>query len=286
MSAAAPGPSACPTAPASSAAGSSSRTATSAFAAARPSTACRSSPQGFAFATREVRADGLSLPSLLTDAEEVLARVVANLGPAAAETSAAEALAVVPLEPLARRALTRRLEGTYTVELERVSAAWLSSAELRASEGGDDMPSARLAGGNDALALVLAGELGDRVRLAAPAGPPQSGEHGVRIASSGSCEPYDRAVLAVPLPLALTLVPALRERSSYERLVWGVASKLHVPLAEPAAPSAVQGLEAAFWTWTARAADGGPATLASAFAGGARAQETLLVAREMARCAA
>jgi monoamine oxidase len=233
--------------------------------------------QGFAFAAREVRVDGRALPSLLPEAEKVLAEVVAALGPAASETSAAEALAIAPLEPLARRALVRRLEGTYAVELHRVSASWLSSAELRTGEAADDEPSARLAGGNDVLALALAAELGDRVRLSAPVSLPDPGGDAVQVACAGAGERYDRAVLAVPLPLALALVPALRERPSYARLVWGVASKLHVPLAEPAAPAAVQGLDAAFWTWTASAAGGGPATLAAAFAGGANAHETLAI---------
>ena len=51
-----------------------------------------------------------------------------------------------------------------------------------------------------------------------------------------------------------------------------------MPLAQPAAPAAVQGLEAAFWTWTASDAAGGPATFASSFAGGAQAVEALGVA--------
>jgi monoamine oxidase len=82
----------------------------------------------------------------------------------------------------------------------------------------------------------------------------------------------------VPLPFALTLLPALRRRTSYARLQFGVASKLHVPLAEPTAPAAVQGLEAAFWTWTASGADGSPATIASSFAGGSHAHEALEIA--------
>ncbi len=87
-------------------------------------------------------------------------------------------------------------------------------------------------------------------------------------------------VLAVPLSvLRDRLLPALRERSSYERLQWGAAAKLHVALDEPAAPGAVQGLDTAFWTWTARGPGGAPATIAASFAGGRRAIETLEVGR-------
>ena len=102
-------------------------------------------------------------------------------------------------------------------------------------------------------------------------------EHGdaVRIRADGLDERFERVVLTVPLPLALELLPALRARQSYARLAFGVASKLHVALAEPADPAAVQGLEAAFWTWTASGAAGGPATFASAFAGGTEADSAL-----------
>ena len=121
-------------------------------------------PQGFAFAAREVRSGGRTLPTLLLEAERELAATVDALGTdAAAATSAAEALARTPLEPLARRASRRRLEGTYTVELDRVSATWLSSAEQRAAGAAE--ASARLADGNDALAKAMASELGERVRL-------------------------------------------------------------------------------------------------------------------------
>src|SRR5664279_1191150 len=91
-------------------------------------------PQGFEFAAREVRLDGRSHPSLLPEAADAVARALQALGDRAADVSAAQALARAQLDATARTALTCRLEGTYTVELERVSAAWLASAELRAGE--------------------------------------------------------------------------------------------------------------------------------------------------------
>jgi monoamine oxidase len=214
-------------------------------------------PQGFAFAAREVRSGGQTLPTLLLEAERMLATTVDALGPDAADISAAEALAGTPLDPLARRALQRRLEGTYTLELDRVSASWLSSAELRAA--GSEEASARLAGGNDALAKAMASELGERVRLGSA----------VRELRDLDC---DRAVLAVPLPIAIDMLPALRERESYGRLQWGVAAKLHVPLGERAPAAAVQALGAAFWTWTGTAS-----TVAASFAGGRDALESLAI---------
>jgi monoamine oxidase len=233
--------------------------------------------QGFEFAAREVRSDGHAFPSLLVEAEDVLAATVDGLGAEAGNVSAADALERTPLAPLARLALTRRLEGTYTVELDRVSAAWLARAELRAANSAAaTFPSSRLAAGNDALAKAMAEELGDRVRLGCEVGDLRTAENGVALVASGAREHYERVVLAVPLPVVLDRVmPALRERRAYERLQWGIAAKLHVQLAAPAAPAAVQGLEAAFWTWTASGDDGGPATVAAAFAGGSEATEVL-----------
>jgi monoamine oxidase len=233
------------------------------------------SDQGFAFAAREVRDGGRVLPALLLDAEQTLASTVRALGAEAGRASAAEALERASLGPLARRALVRRLEGTYTVELDRVSAAWLSSAEERGGHFGDARPSARLAAGNDSLAKALAAPLGERLRLGCAVGELRHEGDGVAIRADGVSERYDHAVLTLPLPLALTLLPALRARASYARLGFGVASKLHVPLAEPAPPAAVQGLDAAFWVWTASGTGGSPATVAASFAGGADAHAAL-----------
>jgi monoamine oxidase len=233
-------------------------------------------PHGFEFAQREVRDGGRTLPALLIGAERAVAATVDALGPAAATTSAAAALAHTELEPLARQALARRLEGTFTVALERVSAAWLASAEVRAAGSGAELPSSRLADGNDSLARAMQVALGPRIRLGCPVSALRNDLDSVVLTARGTHERYERAVLAVPLPLALDeLAPALRERPSYGRLQWGVAAKLHVSLADPVAPAAVQGLSAAFWTWTASDAGGGPATFASSFAGGSHASEAL-----------
>jgi monoamine oxidase len=233
-------------------------------------------PQGFEFAAREVRFGGEVLPTLLVEAERAVAATVSQLGAEASGTSAAEALARTALDRVARRALECRLAGTFTVPLDDVSATWLATAEVRAEGAGAELPSSRLAAGNDALATAMARELGDRVRVGCPVASLQLTGDGVTLVVPGGRQRYERAVLAVPLPLVLyDLLPALAERACYRRLQWGMAAKLHVPLAEPAASAAVQGLEAAFWTWTANSASGGPATFASSFAGGFAAIEAL-----------
>ena len=209
----------------------------------------------------------------------MLDETLAAFGERVAGISAAEALGRAPLEPLQRTALTRRLEGTYTVELAHMSAAWLASASLRAGDALAEEPSARLAAGNDALALALARTLDGRLRLGSPVRTLIEEDDGVTLrAGELDAERYDRAVLALPLPLALAVVPALRARAGYARAGFGIASKLHVQLAAPVAPAGVQALEAAFWTWTARDAASALSTLAASFAGGAQAHEALAVA--------
>jgi monoamine oxidase len=234
---------------------------------------------GFEFAEREVRAGGQASSALLPEAERALGWTIDQLGAESAGLSAAEVIGRTPLQPLARTALVQRLEGTYTVDLGLVSASWLAGAQIRAGASAHEERSARLAGGNDSLARALASELDGRLRLGCPlhALSEAAGTVTVR-AGDLEAERFDRAVLALPLPSALDLVPALRERASYARLLFGIASKLHVRLATPAEPAAVQGLAAAFWTWTAGAPDGGPATLASSFAGGERAHAQLAIA--------
>jgi monoamine oxidase len=234
-----------------------------------------STEHGFAFADREVHTDGRRLPALLLEAEATLARTVRSLGDAAAGLSAADALARTPLDALSRLALLRRLEGTCTLELAHVSATWLMSSELRTGAAAEDEPSSRLTGGNDALAIALAGELGDRVRLGCPVEVLSADDDAVAVTAAGMTTHVDRAVLALPLPLALALLPHLSERRSYGRLGFGVASKLHVPLTAAAPPGAVQSVDCAFWSWTASGAAGAPGTVASAFAGGARAEAAL-----------
>ena len=176
---------------------------------------------------------GRTQPTLLLQAERELAATVDALGTdAAAATTAAEALARTPLEPLARRALRRRLEGT---------SRWGSTACRRPgsrapSSGGRHSRGFRTPGRRQRRPGEGDGLGAGRARAARLC----TLQHDARRAPSGRGLRSRRAGSPASgrhRPAA----PVLRERGSYGRLQWGVAAKLHVPLAEPAAPRAVQG---------------------------------------------
>jgi monoamine oxidase len=57
-------------------------------------------------------------------------------------------------------------------------------------------------------------------------------------------------VLAVPLPALRDFDLPDWKRAAVDRVEMGHAAKLHVPLAEPAGPSAVMSVPDRFWCWT------------------------------------
>ena len=135
----------------------------------------------------------------------------------------------------------------------------------------EPLPTHRIAGGNQRLALALAQRLGDRVRLRTPV---RAVEDGIVRTDAGDLE-AGHVVLALPLPLtrALPVTPPLPDwkRIALDRLAFGHAAKLHVPLADRPAPSAVMSVPERFWCWTATTRDGAVAPIVNCFAGSPRA---------------
>ena len=195
------------------------------------------------------------------------------LGPAAAGTSAAEVLERTPLEPLARLALLRRLEGTYTVELDRVSASWLASAELRAGDAATRRVRAPGRRQRRAGAARWRRSSASACASAAPSRAAGQVERRRRDRAVGLDERFERAVLAVPLPLALALLPALRERRATRGCVGASPASCTCRSPSRPRPRPCRALEAAFWTWTAAGAE----TVAASFAGGRGATRALAI---------
>jgi monoamine oxidase len=185
--------------------------------------------------------------------------------------SVAELVGGLGLAEAVAEAVLARIEISSAQGVERLAARVLEHVAAFAP-----LPSHRIGGGNQRLALALARRLGDRVRLATPV---RAVEDGVVRTDAGELE-AGHVILAVPLPAVAALAPALPawKRDALARVETGHAAKLHVPLREPPPTSAVMSVPDRFWCWTAESAPGEVAPVANCFAGSPRALAALDVA--------
>jgi monoamine oxidase len=202
---------------------------------------------------------------------EALQRAGQELAAAAEDGDAPSVAALVAghgLPPAVAEAVLARVEISCALGADRLRPAVLEHAAAFTPA-----PSHRIAGGNQGLAIALARELGDRVRLRTPVEAVAWGSDGVRIRTAGGELAADAAVIAVPLPVlrALPFDPTLPDHmcDALARAEIGHAAKLHVPLRSPAGTSAVMSVPDRFWCWTSRGSEnvlncfaGSPAALA------------------------
>ena len=206
-------------------------------------------PSGMSYYVREPRNASAAITA------EQVAAAARDLRPAAEsvprDTSLRAFLDEHRTHPTANEVLAARAAISWAASEELLSAHVLldSVASVQA------LPTARMAGGNQGVAKALATQLGDRVRLRAPATSVHAGDEGVEVSIAGSALRADRVVLAIPLPLLerLDLRPGIphTQRQAMARLVRGHAAKLHVPLAQRPTTSAVIDVRQRFWCWTA-----------------------------------
>ena len=234
-------------------------------------------PTGMAYGDREPRG------GLGTDRATVLAEAARLQGLLAGRPrpgrSVAEVLTELPLDPGARQAIAARLQVSTAQPAEQLSAAVLDHAGSSFST----RESLRVAGGNQQVALGLAERLGGAVRLGAPVQAVTWSERGgVRVTAAGAEVDAQACVVAVPASVIGRVrfdppLPAWKAEA-LERVVYGHAAKLFVPLRRLPEPSAVLSVPDHYWTWTARGADGAVQPVVSAFAGSAPALAALEVA--------
>ena len=213
-------------------------------------------PRGVAAGTADLQAAGAALArAAAAGGELTVAALVGGLG----------------LPGAVAEAVLARVEISSAQGAERLSASVLEHVAAFAP-----LPSHRIAGGNQGLALALARRLGDRVRLGTPV---RAVEEGVVRTDGGDLEAA-HVILAVPLPVALALPSGLpdHKREALGRVETGHAAKLHVPLRAAPPTSAVMSVPDRFWCWTAEAAPGAVAPVANCFAGSPRALAALGVA--------
>jgi monoamine oxidase len=123
----------------------------------------------------------------------------------------------------------------------------------------------------------MADQLGERVRLSTPVRAVADGA----VQTDAGALDAEHVVVTLPLPLtrSLPIAPALPgwKREALDRIEFGHAAKLHVPLTAAPPTSAVMSVPDRFWCWTATEGDGGVASVLNCFAGSPRALDALSV---------
>ena len=188
------------------------------------------------------------------------------LGGASPELSAQEFLDGLDIDPGVREALLARVEISSASPASEVAAR-----DLAGIAHVDDEPAPSVAGGNQGLALALAAQLGDAVRLGSPVERIVWRADGVRVSSGGAELDADACVVAVPATVLerISFEPKLPDShaAALAAVRYGDAAKLFVPLTGPAEPSAVMSVPERYWTWTATGDGGAVQPVLSAFAG-------------------
>lgn len=206
-------------------------------------------------------------PVAAADLAGCAAVIASAAGAAPPGTSLAQVAKAWTGPPGVVEAFLSRVTVTDGLGADRLSAACASGL------AGDftARPSWRVAGGNQRLALGLAGRLGTAVRLGCPVRAVEQDAHGVRLLTGEGEVRGDAAVIAVPMAVLRTLafspaLPAARV-AAWQRSGLGHNAKLHIPLLAPAPPSAVQSVPGRFWTWTATDGSGQVQSVLHCFGG-------------------
>jgi monoamine oxidase len=235
-------------------------------------------PMGMSYYVREPRGVAAGSPESVAECAVVLRSRAEAVAP---WTPLADVVASLPpdIKVGDLEALVSRLEVTNGAALEHLTAA--AASDLTAAVTSPPPP--RVDGGNQGLAIALAGRLPNRVRLNEGVRRVEWSENAVRVSTDAGVVHGDRVVMAAPLAVTRDLVfePALPVSL---RNVWasaGVshAAKLHVPVrgSGDIAPSAVQSVTDRFWSWTATDGLGLVQPLLHCFAGSPESLDALQV---------
>jgi monoamine oxidase len=187
--------------------------------------------------------------------------------------SVADLLAGLGLRPEVAEAVRARVEVSCAWPAEDLAASVVDHVASFA-----DLPSHRVEGGNQLLAVRMAGLLGARVRLGVAVRMVGHSPRGVLLETTAGTDLVDAVVLAVPLPVLrdLDVTPPFPydKRGALDRQTMGRAAKVHVGLRSPAPTSAVLSVPDRFWCWTAVGAEGEVLPVLNGFAGSPAAVDT------------
>jgi monoamine oxidase len=236
-------------------------------------------PTGMAYGDREPRGGlGTDRAAVLAEVGRLRELLAERPGLAGPGRSVAAVLAELPLDPGAGQAIAARLQVSAGQPVTELAAAVLDHAGSSFST----RESLRVGGGNQRIALRLAERLPGAVHLGVPVRAVSWSERGVRVAVAGAELDAEACLLAVPASVMGRIgfdppLPASKAEA-LERVAYGHAAKLFVPLRRVPEPSAVLSVPDHYWTWTATGADGAVQPVVGAFAGSAPALAALEVA--------
>ncbi|HEX4249858.1 MAG TPA: NAD(P)/FAD-dependent oxidoreductase [Pseudonocardia sp.] len=233
---------------------------------------------GMSYYVRELAEHPDITTDLVAEAGTRAARLARTMPAGSSVLDVLGRLGWLDVDPVLVEALRSRVEVSNAVDASEVAASALDHAASF-----EPLPSHRVDGGNQRLALGLAARLGDRVRLGQVVRAVVARDGGALVRTEDDEAWLDHVVVALPLSLVrdrdlveLPTTPA-RERA-LARLAQGHAAKLHLPLAATPATSAVLSVPCRFWTWTAVDATGGVAPVLNGFMGSTAALDRLEVA--------
>jgi monoamine oxidase len=211
---------------------------------------------GMSYYVREPRGVATT-PREVAECASTLRAAAARLDPATPLREVADEVAT-SVHPAALAALLSRLEVTNGAALDQLTAAAASDLTV----GFDAHPSTRVDGGNQRLAVEMAGRVRRGVRFGEEVRRIEWSERDVRVCTERGSIDADRVVLTTPLMVTrqLEFEPPLPEAlvDVWARAGVSHAAKLHVPIlgGPDGGPSAVQAVIDRFWTWTARDGSG------------------------------
>ena len=233
-------------------------------------------PTGMSYYVREQRGvDGVSAADLAAAGPSVAVAAAA----APPDWSVRQVLDAMDLPAGVRAAVMVRVSVAAGLAPDLLAAAALVDAVA----GYEPLPSHRIVGGNQRLAVALAGRVaagGGRLRLSDPVrSVGWFGEGPVAVRTDAGEVGADAVVVAVPFAVLgrITFEPGLPrwKHAALDQLASGQAAKLHVRLAGTVPAQAVTSVPDRFWFWTATDGAGAVPTVVSCFTGSWPALEDL-----------
>ncbi|MEM7119238.1 MAG: NAD(P)/FAD-dependent oxidoreductase [Chloroflexota bacterium] len=192
----------------------------------------------------------------------------------------------LPLSEAQRKLIKTRLQCSFGKDLSKIALRMLGERDSPLRESGFSLSGessyARVATGNQSLAIAIANELPD-VRLEHVVTCVTHTETGIIIHGKMNKTRFtleaDALVVAVPIELLndLNFEPPLASdiADAHAAIPMGIAAKLATGTSEPPSLRARQDVEAPYWCWTGYGASGAVRTAVTAFCGSRQAQQNL-----------